>query len=209
VSSDTPRDLLEWARKAQAIAQNGLAFTTDPFDRERYTQLSELVAQLLSRELEMPLGAARAIWAGEYGYATPKVDVRGGVFLDERVLLVRERADGCWTLPGGWVDVNDAPSEAVAREIYEESGYRARAVKLAGLIDKNRHPHPPGVHHIYKLFFVCELLGGEPLASNETDAVDFFPVYALPPLSTGRVLAAQIERLYQHRLDASLPTDFD
>jgi ADP-ribose pyrophosphatase YjhB (NUDIX family) len=135
--------------------------------------------------------------------------VRGGVFRDERVLLVRERADGCWTLPGGWVDVNDAPSEAVAREIYEESGYRARAVKLAGLIDKNRHPHPPGVHHIYKLFFVCELLGGEPLASNETDAVDFFPVHGLPPLSLGRVLAAQIERLYQHRLDASLPTDFD
>jgi ADP-ribose pyrophosphatase YjhB (NUDIX family) len=125
------------------------------------------------------------------------------------VLLVRERADGCWTLPGGWVDVNDAPSEAVAREIYEESGYRARAVKLAGLIDKNRHPHPPAVHHIYKLFFVCELLGGEPLVSNETDAVDFFPVHALPPLSLGRVLAAQIERLYQHRLDAALPTDFD
>jgi ADP-ribose pyrophosphatase YjhB (NUDIX family) len=209
MSSDTPRDLLEWTRKVQAIAQNGLAFTTDPFDRERYTQLSELVALLLSRELQMPPDAARAIWAGEYGYATPKVDVRGGVFVDERVLLVRERADGCWTLPGGWVDVNDAPSEAVAREIYEESGYRARAVKLAGLIDKNRHPHPPGVHHIYKLFFVCELLGGEPLSSNETDAVDFFPVHALPPLSLGRVLAAQIERLYQHRLDASLPTDFD
>ena len=209
MSPQPPRNLLEWARKVQAIAQTGLAFTRDPFDRERYTQLVELVADLLSRELEIPLGAARELWAGEHGYATPKVDVRGGVFRDDRVLLVRERADGRWTLPGGWVDVNDAPSEAVAREILEESGYRARAVKLAALIDKNRHPHPPGVHHIYKLFFVCELEGGDPAASSETDAVEFFPVHALPPLSTGRVLASQIERLYQHRLDPSLPTDFD
>jgi ADP-ribose pyrophosphatase YjhB (NUDIX family) len=209
MSSHPPRDLLEWAREVQAIAQNGLAFTRDPFDRERYTQLTELVALLLSRTLEMPVGAARALWADEHGYATPKVDVRGGVFLDAQVLLVRERADGRWTLPGGWVDVNDAPSEAVAREIHEESGYRARPVKLAALIDKNRHPHPPGVHHIYKLFFVCELLGGAPAASNETDAVAFFPVHTLPPLSTGRVLASQIERLYQHRIDPALPTDFD
>ena len=209
MSPQPPRNLLEWARKVQAIAQTGLAFTHDPFDRERYTQLAELVADLLSRELEIPLAAARELWAGEHGYATPKVDVRGGVFRDDRVLLVRERADGRWTLPGGWVDVNDAPSEAVAREILEESGYRARAVKLAALIDKNRHPHPPGVHHIYKLCFVCELEGGDPAASSETDAVEFFPVHALPPLSTGRVLASQIERLYQHRLDPSLPTDFD
>lgn len=201
--------VLEWAREVQAIAQNGLAFTRDPFDRERYTQLAELVARLLQAELAIPLGEARALWQGERGYLTPKVDVRGGVFQGERVLLVRERSDGRWTLPGGWVDVNDAPSEAVAREIYEESGYRARAVKLAALVDKNRHPHPPGVHHIYKLFFLCELIGGSPATSNETDAVEFFPVRALPQLSTGRVLAAQIERLYQHRLDPDLPTDFD
>jgi ADP-ribose pyrophosphatase YjhB (NUDIX family) len=202
-------DLLEWARQVQAIAQNGLAFSRDPFDRERYTQLAELVTALLSAQLNVSPSTARGWFEGERGYATPKVDVRGGVFEGERVLLVRERADGRWTLPGGWVDVNDAPSEAVAREIHEESGYRARAVKLAALVDKNRHPHPPGVHHIYKLFFVCELTGGSPAASNETDAVDFFPVRALPELSTGRVLSSQIERLFQHRLDPGLPTDFD
>ena len=201
--------LFEWVRKVQAIAQNGLAFTADPFDRERYTQLAQLVETMLASELRIPAGAARALWQDEQGYATPKVDVRGGVFVADTVLLVRERSDGRWTLPGGWVDVNDAPSEAVAREICEESGYRARAVKLAALVDKNRHPHPPGIHHIYKLFFVCELIGGGPAASTETDAVEFFPVKALPELSTGRVLASQIERLYQHRLDPALPTDFD
>ena len=201
--------LFEWVRKVQAIAQNGLAFTRDPFDRERYTQLADLVATLLASELQIPVGDARALWQGEHGYATPKVDVRGGVFVADTVLLVRERSDGRWTLPGGWVDVNDAPSAAVAREIFEESGYRARAVKLAALVDKNRHPHPPGIHHIYKLFFVCELTGGGPAASTETDAVEFFPVHTLPELSTGRVLASQIVRLYQHRLDPALPTDFD
>jgi ADP-ribose pyrophosphatase YjhB (NUDIX family) len=209
VSPPAARNLLEWARQVQAIAQNGLAFTHDPFDRERYTQLTELVALLLARELEMPIDAARALWSDEQGYATPKLDVRGGVFSESRVLLVRERSDGRWTLPGGWVDVNDAPSEAVAREILEESGYRARPVKLAALLDKNRHPHPPSVHHIYKLFFLCELTGGAAAVSAETDAAEFFPLQALPPLSTGRVLATQIERLYQHHLDPSLPTDFD
>ena len=201
--------VLEWARKVQAIAQNGLTFSRDPFDRERYLQLQDLAATMLSSELEAPSAAARAFWKDEQGYATPKVDVRGGVFRGDEVLLVRERSDGRWTLPGGWADVNEAPSEAVAREILEESGYRARAVKLAALIDKNRHPHPPGIHHIYKLFFLCELTGGSAAASGETDAVGFFRVGALPELSTGRVLAAQIERLHQHRLDPALPTDFD
>ncbi|MDE2449885.1 MAG: NUDIX hydrolase [Gammaproteobacteria bacterium] len=201
--------LLDWARKVQAIAQNGLAFTTDPFDRERYTQLTELVASILSTELDIPVARAREFWAGDEGYVTPKVDVRGGIFEDGRVLLVRERSDGKWTLPGGWVDINDSPSGAVAREILEESGYRARAVKLAALVDKLRHPHPPGLHHIYKLFFLCERTGGAPAVSTETDAVQFFPVQALPELSTGRVLASQIERLHQHKLHPELPTDFD
>lgn len=201
--------VLMWARKVQAIAQNGLLFAHDVFDRERYTQLQDLANSILSTELDIPLGKAKAFWDKEDGYATPKVDVRGGVFDGERVLLVRERSDGGWTLPGGWVDVNDAPSEAVAREIREESGYQARAVKLAMLVDKNRHPHPPSIHHIYKLFFLCELTGGTATLSSETDGVDFFPVSSLPQLSTGRTVSSQIARLYEHQLNRNLPTDFD
>ena len=208
--STPPRSsVTDWARRLQAIAQNGLTFSRDPFDRERYRELENLAASMLGAELAAPPEALRALWKDEHGYATPKVDVRGGVFRGAEVLLVRERSDGRWTLPGGWADVNDAPSQAVEREIREESGYRARAVKLAMLIDKSRHPHPPGFWHIYKLFFLCELEGGEPKVSGETDAVEFYPVNALPDLSTGRVLAAQIERLYRHRLEPALPTDFD
>jgi ADP-ribose pyrophosphatase YjhB (NUDIX family) len=208
-SSPVNTTILEWARKVQAIAQTGLAFTSDVYDRERYTQLQALVASLLSSELQIPLAEAKEFWEHEEGYATPKVDVRGCVFDGDKVLLVRERSDGGWTLPGGWVDVNDSPSYAVEREVFEESGYRAKAIKLAALFDKNRHNHPPGIHHIYKLFFLCELTGGCPTTSIETDGVDFFPVHSLPPLSTGRVVPSQIERVYQHYLNRDLPTDFD
>jgi ADP-ribose pyrophosphatase YjhB (NUDIX family) len=204
-------DILQWARKVQAIAQNGLQFTQDAFDRERYEQLQELVATILTAETGITPGQLQGLWLGDEGYATPKVDVRGGVFDQDRVLLVRERSDGKWTLPGGWVDVGDSPAFAVEREIREESGYLAKAVKLAALLDRNNpvHGHPPSILHIYKLFFVCDLIGGTATLSKETDGVDFFPVGSLPPLSTGRATQAQIERLYQHQLNRGLPTDFD
>jgi ADP-ribose pyrophosphatase YjhB (NUDIX family) len=202
--------ILEWARQVQAIAQNGLVFTRDPFDRERFLQLQQLVSGILSSELDLSEGQVRKLWSHDTGYATPKVDSRGCIFDGDTVLLVRERSDGKWTLPGGWVDINDAPAAAVEREIFEESGYRAKAVKLAALVDKNNpaHGHPPGLHHIYKLFFLCELTGGAPAISNETDGVDFFPVTSLPELSTGRTTQSEILRMHQHYLHRDLPTDF-
>jgi ADP-ribose pyrophosphatase YjhB (NUDIX family) len=208
---DPATSILQWARKVQAIAQNGLTFTRDPFDRERYEQLQELVTTILTSHLPITPDQLQALWVGDDGYATPKIDVRGGVFDQDKVLLVRERSDGKWTLPGGWVDIGDGPSFAVEREIREESGYLAKAVKLAALFDKNNpaHGHPPGIHHIYKLFFLCEITGGTPTTSNETDGVDFFPVSSLPPLSTGRATQSEIERLYEHHLNRGLPTDFD
>ncbi len=209
MTDDRIGQVIDWARKVHALAANGLAFSADPFDRERYRELQDLARALLAGELDIPTERAGALWAGETGYVTPKVDVRGAIFEDNRVLLVRERADGRWSLPGGWADVNDAPSTAVVREIREEAGCAARAVKLAALIDRRRHPHPPSVHHIYKLMFICVRTGGVPTAGAETDAVDFFPVHALPELSTGRILASQIERLHAHHLHPELPSDFD
>src|ERR1700733_10321441 len=104
---DSPGNILQWARKVQAIAQNGLEFTQDPFDRERFEQLQQLVTTILSSELAIPDGRIKSLWLGDEGYATPKVDCRGGVFQQDKVLMVRERSDGKWTLPGGWVDVGD------------------------------------------------------------------------------------------------------
>lgn len=200
---------LLWARQIQAIAQNGLTYAQGAFDRERYTQLRALALEIFASYSDLPADTLRALYDREVGYATPKVDVRGAVFYHNKVLMVRERADGLWTLPGGWVDVDDSPSQAVEREILEESGFRAHATKLAAVWDRNRHGHPPHAFHIYKLAFICELIDGAPTPSIETDAVDWFPEHALPPLSQSRILAGQIARLFQHFREPSLPTDFD
>ena len=145
-----------------------------------------------------------------WGYATPKVDVRGAAFVDGRVLLVREISDGKWTLPGGWADVNQSAAECVVREIAEESGFAARTLKLAAVYDYQRSNHPARhIDSIYKMFFICEITGGAARASNETSEVAFFARDALPPLSLGRTTAAQIDRMFHHAEDPQLPTDFD
>lgn len=201
--------VFEWARKVQAIAQNGLAFATNPYDRERYEQLADLVSQILASEIGYPESTAQKLWQHEEGYATPKVDVRGALFRGPKILMVRERSDGRWTLPGGWADINDSPSEAVVREIYEESGFKSRVIKLAAVYDRNRHDHPPMLYHVYKLFFLCEEVGGEAATSEETDEIGFFALDELPELSTARITQGQIERLFEHEFRRELPADFD
>lgn len=200
---------LRWAQALQAIAQNGLAYSQDVYDRERFSAVGEIAAEIFANHTHADVVMLAGLFAGERGHATPKVDARAAVFQDGRILLVRERADGLWTLPGGWIDLLESPREAVEREVWEESGYRTRAVKLLALWDRMRHPHPPHAYHIYKLIFRCELLGGAPAESIETDGVGFFAPDELPPLSLGRTLPAQIARLFEHFHDPNLPTDFD
>ena len=201
--------LVQWAQRIQALSQTGLTYAKDPYDRARYEELREIAAEMLAA----PLGAAPSVIAGlfraEEGYATPKVDVRGVIIQDGKVLLVRERSDGLWILPGGWADVGDPPSGAVEREIREESGYEAKAVKLLALYDRNLHGHPPMAFHVYRAFFLCEIAGGSPTLSDETDGVDFFALSALPSLSVERVTAKQIARFFDHAHHPDWPTDFD
>lgn len=198
------------ARELRAIAQVGLAFSADGFDRRRYERLRELAALLLAQGSAAEYTTVLELLRQEKGYATPKVDVRGAAFIDGRVLMVREISDGKWTLPGGWADVNQSAAECVVREITEESGFTARACKLAAVCDYQRSGHPlRHIDSIYKMFFICEISGGAARASDETSQVDFFPRDALPPLSLGRTTAAQIERMFQHHERPDLPTDFD
>jgi ADP-ribose pyrophosphatase YjhB (NUDIX family) len=145
----------------------------------------------------------------EAGYATPKIDVRGVVFRDGDILMVRERSDGGWTLPGGWADVLDSPSVAVEREIREESGYEVRATKILAVLDRNRHPHPPQAFHVWKIFIRCELIGGAPSGSIETDGVAFFGRDALPELSTTRIVKTQLALMFAHLDDPLRPPEFD
>ncbi len=211
-------DWLVQARELQAIAQGGLAFTRDPYDRERFEALRLIAARMMahgSQAGDNQAGEARLVelFTAEQGYATPKTDVRGAVFdAQDRLLMVRETADGGrWTLPGGWADVNQTASECVLREIREESGYDARVVKLALLHDRARQGHRPAVpFSIYKLFFLCNLTGGAARGSLETSEVRFFAEDEIPhDLSTGRTLPHQIARLFAHHHAPELPTEFD
>lgn len=200
---------LKIAREVRAIAQTGLAFSADGFDHQRYQRLRELAALLMAQGSAAEHESILALLRQEKGYATPKVDVRGAAFEDGRVLMVREVSDGKWTLPGGWADVNQSAGECVVREIAEESGFKARALKLAAVYDyQTRNPHPH-IDSIYKLFFICEIIGGAACASDETSEVAFFPRHALPPLSLGRTTAAQIDRMFEHCESPQLATDFD
>ena len=208
-----PVDEPQWlsiARELRAIAQTGLTFTADRFDRQRYERVRELAGSMLALGSGADHGAILDILLADKGYATPKVDVRGAAFVDGRVLLVREISDGKWTLPGGWADVNQTASECVVREIAEESGFEARAHKLAAVHDYQRSNRPARhIDSIYKIFFVCEITGGAARTSDETSEVAFFPRHELPPLSLGRTTAAQIDRMFQHAEHPDLPADFD
>jgi ADP-ribose pyrophosphatase YjhB (NUDIX family) len=201
---------LTWTKKLQAIAQTGLTYARDPFDVERYESVRLVAAEMMAtasggQSVEFFL----KVMSTDVGYATPKVDVRAAVFQEGRLLLVREREDGCWTLPGGWADIGDSPSLAVVREVKEESGYDVKVRKLLALLDRNLHGHPPIPYHAYKLFFLCDLIGGNPRAEQETDAVDFFASDQIPPLSLTRVTPAQITRLFEHFSHPEWPTQFD
>ena len=200
---------LRLAREMGAMAQTGLTFTQDPYDRLRYERLRELSAEMLAQGSPADYDNILESLRGQTGYATPKVDVRGAAFRSDRVLLVREITDGRWTLPGGWADVNQTAAQCVVREIAEESGFEARPLKLAAVHDYQTRNHPHHKDSIYKLMFICEITGGEARPSNETSEVDFFALDGLPPLSVGRSTAAQIELMFRHRDNPALATEFD
>jgi ADP-ribose pyrophosphatase YjhB (NUDIX family) len=182
------------ARELQAIAQTGLHFCEPEYDRERYHKILRISVEMFAINSGDSPELIQSLFANQSGYATPKVDVRGVVFRERKLLLVRELSEGLWTLPGGWADVNDSPSEAVEREIFEESGFEAKAEKMLAVFDRAKHEHePPFPFHVYKLFILCKLLGGSARTTNETTDVDYFGQNEIPPLSTSRVTAAQIQ----------------
>ena len=204
-------DWLDWTQRLAAIAQTGLFYTQDVFDKERYEQIREIAAEIAAAHTDSEAEAIADLFARDSGYSTPKVDMRAVIFQDDKVLLVREIADGGWALPGGWADVGEPPSVGVVREVREEAGYECRATRLLAVYDHRhpRHGHAYYMYHSFKLFFLCELTGGEPTTSIETDGVGFFPVDDLPELSVMRVTAGQIRRFYAMAQDPALPADFD
>jgi ADP-ribose pyrophosphatase YjhB (NUDIX family) len=202
-------DWLNWARTIQAVAQNGLTYAESPFDQERYRKLLALAVEVFTIYTGQPAETLQGWFSLQPGYATPKVDVRGACFRDGRVLLVREKIDGGWCLPGGWADVGDVPSEAAAREVREEAGFDCAVRKVIGVFDANRGGEPLAAFHAFKVVFHCEITGGQPRPDHEILDVGFFDRDALPQLSGYRTTLAQLAECFAHLDDPGRATAFD
>ena len=165
--------------KIQSIAQTGLAYCRDEFDRERYTELRELSAEMLAERTELPVGRVRELFCGESGYQTPKLDTRAAIVEDGRILLVRER-DGRWALPGGWCDVDRSVAENTVKEALEETGLTVEAERLIAVQDWRRHNACNYIYGIIKIFVLCRAIGGEFAQNIETTETAYFSAEELP-----------------------------
>jgi len=206
--NNTPR-WLAWAREIQALSQTGLTFSQTEYDILRYQRLMEIAGEIVHRETGLAMDSLVQDFRMQPGYATPKVDVRGAVIRKDKILLVQERVDERWCMPGGWADVGDLPSETVIREVWEESGFDVLPVKVVGVFDANRDGTPLEFYHAYKIVFLCELKGGQARPSNETLAVKFFDFDALPPLSSNRTNERHLAEVLAHLGDPNRAAMFD
>lgn len=199
---------IEWAREIFSLSQAGLAYSRNEFDLARYKRLQEITAEMLESQSELSKEAVLESFSMQAGYITPKIDVRGAVMRDDKILLIQERTDGKWAMPGGWADLGDAPASVAEREVWEESGYRVKAEKVVAVLDANRI-QPMEFYHAFKIIFLCRLIDGEPRTSNETSAVDFFDPNDLPPLSKYRTDEEMLKEVFAHVKDPDRRTAFD
>ena len=199
---------LAWAQEIFSLSQAGLTFNQNPFDIERYKRLQEITAEIIASQSEVSKESALESFSMQAGYVTPKIDVRGAVVREGRILLIQERADGRWAMPGGWADLGNSPASVAEREVWEESGFRVKAEKVVAVIDANRI-QPLEFYHAYKIIFLCRLLDGEPRTSYETLAVDFFDLQHLPPLSVYRTNEDMLKEVFAHVENPNRPAAFD
>ena len=206
----TAGKILEISKRINALAEIGLTYAESPYDTERYEELRSISRQMMSEIIGQPVPAIEGFFLNEREYKTPKVDVRAVVFDEqERLLLVREKVDGLWSLPGGWADIGFSPSEVAAKEVYEETGLTVKPKRLIAVYDKKYHPHPPHLDYVYKMFIGCKLLGGELRTAFDTLDAGFFAENSIPALSKERVTPGQIGIMFEYHRDPYLPAIFD
>jgi ADP-ribose pyrophosphatase YjhB (NUDIX family) len=206
--TSTPR-WLTWAREIQSLSQTGLAHAATAYDTKRYERLTEIAAEIVHDHTGLPKERVLRHFLAQPGYATVKVDVRGAIIRDGKILLVQERTDQRWCMPGGWADVGEFPSDMVIREVLEESGFEVAPRKIIGVYDANRGPEPMEFFHAYKIVFLCEITGGQARPSEETMAVEFFGFDGLPPLSSHRTNERHLAEVQAHLRDKNRPAAFD
>jgi ADP-ribose pyrophosphatase YjhB (NUDIX family) len=200
---------LVWARAIQSIAQIGDTYAVNEWQHDRYQRLMRIAAEIVSEHAKLPTDSVLQNFSLQTGYATPKVDVRGAVFRDQKLLLVEEKYGGGWTMPGGWADVGDAPAASAEREVWEESGFLVKTRRLVGVYDANRVA-PMVYYHAYKLVFLCEIVGGEARLSNETTSVAFFSEDDIPLDFAGeRTQLRHVKDAFGVHRDPTQPVVFD
>jgi ADP-ribose pyrophosphatase YjhB (NUDIX family) len=199
---------LAWAREIYSLSQVGLTYTKNEFDIERYKRLQEIAAEIIASQSEIAKEIVFESFSMQAGYVTPKIDVRGAVVHNNKILLIQERMDGKWAMPGGWADLGNAPASVAEREVWEESGFRVKAEKVVAVVDANRI-QPMEFYHAYKIIFLCRLLDGQPRTSHETLAVDFFDLNSLPPLSSYRTNENMLREVFTHVWNPDRSTLFD
>ena len=199
---------LEWAREIFSLSQSGITYSGNQYDIERYKRLQEITAEMIAGQSDMSKESVRESFAMQAGYITPKIDVRGAVIRDDKILLIQERADAKWAMPGGWADLGNSPASVAEREVFEESGFHVKAEKVVAVIDANRI-QPLEFYHAYKIIFLCKLLDGEPRISHETLSVDFFELNNLPQLSSYRTNEDMLREVFAHVQNPNRATAFD
>ena len=202
---------LALAKRLQSIASTGLHYSQEAFDKERYAEIASIANDMLASLGNVPVARIEELIPDfATGYATPKVEVRGAVIRDERVLLIREACDGLWAMPGGFADVGISPAENIIKEVREEASLPVRASAVYGIRHKAKHEYDPDVRDFYKIFFLCESLDdADPAPGLEATEARFFGLDDLPPLSTGRVLRKDIEAAFLFRDDPESLLLFD
>lgn len=199
---------LTWAKELQFIAQAGLTYSQDPFDLERFERIRELSAEIMSHHSDLPIEKVRDLFCNETGFQTPKLDTRAAIFCDGKILLVKEKA-GVWSLPGGWVDVNQTIKTNTEKEVKEEAGLDVKAVRLIALQDRNLHNDPPYAYNVCKAFVLCEVIGGSFQSNAETTESGYFALDEIPPLAEEKNTKEQIAMCFAAYRDDCWVVPFD
>ena len=201
-------DWLKWAIEIQSIAQIGLRYTDDPYDKERFERLREIAAEMINKKTDIPLDKVKDLFCGERGYQTPKIDTRAAVFKDDNILLARE-SDGEWSLPGGWCDVLESVGSNTVKEVKEETGLDVKTNKIIAIHERNKHNKPAYAYSVCKIFVLCDLIGGEFIENSETTEIGYFSLDNLPKLSEQRNNYEQIKMCFDAYKDDNWKVQFD
>jgi ADP-ribose pyrophosphatase YjhB (NUDIX family) len=194
--------ILNYAKRLRSIAHLGLTYANNEYDTERYRELEQISLEMMNMTTGLPLDQLAVYFSTAKEYITPKVDIRAVIFNDKNeILLVKEKADGKWSLPGGWADIGQSPTEAAVKEALEETGFNVKPIKLLAVLDKRCHPHPPQLDYVYKIFIQCEITSGEYNQAFDILDMGFFEQDDLPELSEDRVLAGQIDLMFEYLND--------